>query len=311
MILLVLLPLVAGLALRALAPLVAERCAPRWAAAGLTAAALAVALTSGFVLCALAGVGLAQAPAIARAGRWSADAIADRFAVSSTVAALAAALAAVLLAASGVHLVRAARSLSLAVRAGRALGPGHFGLVVVDDDRVGAYAIPVGGGRMIVSRRLLAALDGDERRALLAHEQAHLEHRHYLYVQLADLAAAANPLLRPVARSVHQVVESWADQDAVQATGDRTSVARAMAKTALLRAPAAPARARFATLNFDGTGDVAFRLRQLLEPRATRTGRYVVGLGALTVACLASAIVTGAYAHGVLETAQTVVAHRR
>ena len=44
---------------------------------------------------------------------------------------------------------------------------------------------------------------GDEERAvLLAHEAAHLIGRHHLYLQVAELAAAANPLLRPAASSL-------------------------------------------------------------------------------------------------------------
>jgi len=47
---------------------------------------------------------------------------------------------------------------------------------------------------------MLRTLSADERRALLAHEAAHLTYRHHVYTQLTDVAAAANPLLRPLRR---------------------------------------------------------------------------------------------------------------
>lgn len=302
---LLLVPLLAGLVLRAVVGPVAERCEPRWAAFGLTAAALAVALSTGLVLCAVAGFGVVELPAVARAGHWSPDVLADRLAVPVGLAVPAALVAAALLVSSTVHTTRAARALVRTTRAARRLGPGHFGLVVVDDRQVGAYAVPTGGGRTVVSRDLLASLEPDERRALLAHEQAHLTHRHYLYVQVVDLAAAAHPLLRSVARAVHRVVESWADQDAVRATGDADPVLRAMAKAALRRSATPGA---FAALAFDGAGDFAFRVRQLIAPRTRRSARPLGALVALTLACLASAAAITFVAHSTLETAQAVVA---
>ena len=73
---------------------------------------------------------------------------------------------------------------------------------------------------------MLRALSADERRVVLAHEAAHLARHHHLYVQLADLAAAANPLLRSTARGVRLAVEREADEVAAAEVGDRRLVAR-------------------------------------------------------------------------------------
>jgi Zn-dependent protease with chaperone function len=69
-------------------------------------------------------------------------------------------------------------------------------------------------GRIVVTTGLLHNLEPAERRAVLAHEAAHLRGHHQIYVQLTELAAAANPLLRPVARAVRYGVERWADEPA-------------------------------------------------------------------------------------------------
>jgi len=68
---------------------------------------------------------------------------------------------------------------------------------------------------------MLRALSGPERRVLLAHERAHAAWNHYLFTTAARLAAAANPLLRPLAAEVGYTVERWADERAASLTGDR------------------------------------------------------------------------------------------
>ncbi len=65
-----------------------------------------------------------------------------------------------------------------------------------------------------MTQSMLAVLDADERRVLLAHEASQLRHRHHLYVALTELAAAGNPLLRGAPTLLRQTVERWADEDA-------------------------------------------------------------------------------------------------
>ena len=89
----------------------------------------------------------------------------------------------------------------------------------------------------MVSGRLLDCLDDRRRAALIAHEQAHLASRHHLFATVARLAAAANPLLIPVARSVDYTVERWADEHAAAVTSDRRLVAETIGQVALLAGP--------------------------------------------------------------------------
>lgn len=63
----------------------------------------------------------------------------------------------------------------------------------------------------VITAGMLRALSQPERQVLLAHERAHASSLHYLFTTVARLAAAANPLLRPVASAVGYTVERWAD----------------------------------------------------------------------------------------------------
>src|SRR6202035_1144887 len=88
----------------------------------------------------------------------------------------------------------------------------HDSIVVVPGPAIEAYALPGRPGRIVVSGRLLDRLDNGSRAALIAHERAHLAGRHHLFASVARLAAAANPMLLPVARAVEYTVERWADE---------------------------------------------------------------------------------------------------
>ncbi|MFD0504110.1 hypothetical protein ACFQ0G_16340 [Streptomyces chiangmaiensis] len=68
---------------------------------------------------------------------------------------------------------------------------------------------------------------------LLAHERAHLAHRHAFLATAVTLAAAADPLLAPVRTTVTFLVERWADERAADVVGDRSTTARALARAAL------------------------------------------------------------------------------
>jgi beta-lactamase regulating signal transducer with metallopeptidase domain len=95
--------------------------------------------------------------------------------------------------------------------------------------------------RIVITAGMLRALSDPERRVLLAHERAHASGLHYLFTTAARLAAAANPLLRPVAAATGYTLERWADERAAAVTGDRQLAARAIARAALA-ATAAPSR---------------------------------------------------------------------
>lgn len=235
-----LLPLLAPLGARQLS----ERCEPRLATWLLTASSLVLAVASTASLGLLAAAGLTRVPRIAGIGHrpvnivWHGDP--TLFSVSL--------LAGLLL---GSAVVMAFRMLWRRARAlaGAALDaacmPTRDGLVVVDDPAPDAFALPGLPGRVVVSTGMLGTLDEVEHDILLAHERAHLTAHHYAFVALAQIGAAANPLLRPLATAVTYTTERWADENAVAVTGDRARVARAVGKAALA-ARDTPVRSRLA-----------------------------------------------------------------
>jgi hypothetical protein len=119
--------------------------------------------------------------------------------------------------------------------------------VVTDDDAADAYTLPGWPCRIVITSGMLRVLTESERKVLVAHERAHAGGSHYLFTSAARLAAAANPLLRPVAAQVGYTVERWADEHAATAAGDRPLTARAIARAAMASTAAPPDRAGQAT----------------------------------------------------------------
>ena len=130
----------------------------------------------------------------------------------------------------------------------RACGTGE--LAVVSLSAPHAFAVPGRPGRILVTRGMLTALDGEERRVVLAHERAHLDGRHHWLRAVTDVCAAVNPVLIPVREAVAYLVERSADEHAATVTGSRELVARALTKAALAskstnRMPTWPVALRF------------------------------------------------------------------
>jgi hypothetical protein len=208
---------------------------------------LVAALSAGFVLAVLAFLVLARIPVVAAFGHWSTATLGSGDPVPTATGVAAGLTVMILLVAAVRRFVVAGCALASAAATCRRLGPDVGGLVIVHDDQADAYTLPLGlSGRVVVSTAMLRALPADERRVLLAHEAAHLRHRHHLYVQLVELAAAANPLLRPLAAAVRTATERWADEVAAHEVGDRRLAARALARAGLARTrttPTGPGRA--------------------------------------------------------------------
>jgi hypothetical protein len=131
--------------------------------------------------------------------------------------------------------------------------------------------------RIVVTAGMMRALTAGERQVLLAHERAHASWFHYLFTSAARLAAAANPLLRPVAAAVGYTVERWADEHAAAVTGNRQLTARAIAQAALATSAgirqAGPRMRPAAALGLTprrgtrrGPGPVPLRVAALLRP---------------------------------------------
>ncbi|MEU3417887.1 M56 family metallopeptidase [Streptomyces murinus] len=222
-------PLALSLLLAAAGPLTGRYVAPAAAARVLAAAAVLTAGATTWTLVLLGATLLGDVPAVVR-GAGQGGAAADPVPV---VIGLAACLALVVV---GVRLHRAVRAERRTRRALRRLcagQPADTELIVAASAVPRACAVPGRPGRILVTSAMLGALGPAERRALLAHERAHLAHRHDVLVTAATLAAAADPLLCPVRSTVVYLVERWADERAAAAVGDRRTTAHALARAAL------------------------------------------------------------------------------
>jgi beta-lactamase regulating signal transducer with metallopeptidase domain len=146
-----------------------------------------------------------------------------------------------------------------------------------------AFAVPGPTGGVVLGDELVRTLDVDERRAVLAHERAHLDLHHHRYVRAAELCAKAVPVLVPIARQVRHSTERWADEAAAAEVGSRALVARTIARVALLDQPTGSA---MVGLRFAGSGAMA-RVEALLAPPADdvrATTGLAVGVLAVTLA---------------------------
>ena len=302
---LVYLPLLVPVLAAAAARPLAARLEPRLATWLLTATTVALAVFSTAALALLAASALAQVPFLATLGNYSQPVLRS----GDPVPAVAGSAAALLLTAAAVAVavvIRGrGRALAESYRRAARMAPGGR-VVVVPGHAIEAYALPGSPGRIVVSGRLLDVLDDRGRAALLAHEHAHL-------------AAAANPLLIPVARAVDYTVERWADERAATITGDRRLVASTIGQVALL-ATARPARLRAAALGITGTlgitgargrpislawaGPVPRRVAALLAPPPRRRLTLLAVVALLIAIAGASAIEAARDLHALLEFAQ-------
>ncbi|WP_381558454.1 M56 family metallopeptidase [Streptomyces eurythermus] len=262
----VFLPLVLPLSAWPVARLAENRLHPRTATRLLTAVAVVMAVCSTLCLALLMVVGTAQLPGNPLPDGWSDPEV--RAAVPhDEVAGRAAIPALAVVAAACARTLWRHRRVTRRARRALAGVPGPT-VAVLPDSTPYAYALPGGRGRIVASTALLDALAPAERRALFAHERAHLTARHHRHLLAAHLAARANPFLRPLRTAVVYTAERWADEEAARAVGDRRTVARAIGKAALLspRTPA-PTLAALAA-----TGPVPRRVAALLAPApAART----------------------------------------
>lgn len=221
-------PVVAAVAARPLA----AGLEPRLATWLLTGSALALAGASSLVLGLLTLAGLVRIPLVAHLADLSLPVIRRGAAPTWWVAVVAGTLLALAVVAVARTLWCRTRAFLASVEEAACL-PGEGQLVVLEAPAAEAFAMPGLPGRIVVSTGMLQALDSGDRQVLLAHESAHLRAHHYLFTNTAQLAAVANPLLRPLASTVAYTVERWADEHAATVTGDRRRVAVAVGKAAL------------------------------------------------------------------------------
>ncbi|MET7715623.1 M56 family metallopeptidase [Streptomyces sp. NPDC005407] len=256
----VFLPLVLPLTAWPIARLAEQRLHPRAATWLLTGVAAVLAVCSTLSLALLMVVGTAQLPGNPLPDGWSDPEVReavpyDEVAGKAAIPALIAVIASCARAAWRHHRVR---HLATRALAGLPATP----VVVLPDDVPYAYALPGKRDRIVVTTALLDHLQAPERRALFAHERAHLTGRHHRFLLTVQLAARANPFVRPLRTAVAYTAERWADEDAAATVGSRRTVARAIGKAALV-SRGAP----IATLaGFAAAGPVPRRVAALLAP---------------------------------------------
>ncbi|MFF8959544.1 M56 family metallopeptidase [Streptomyces sp. NPDC014894] len=259
----VFLPLVLPLTAWPIARLAEQHLHPRAATWLLTTVAGVLAVCSTLCLALLVVVGTAQLPGNPLPDGWSDPEVRaavpyDELAGKAAIPALIAVLAAGTRTAWHHHRVRRRAERALAGLPPVAADP----VAILPDPAPYAYALPGRAGRIVVTTGMLAELDASERRALLAHEGAHLAARHHRFLLTVRLAARANPFLRPLGTAVAYTAERWADETAADAVGSRRTVARAVGKAALVsRAAPMGAFPGFAT-----AGPVPRRVAALLGP---------------------------------------------
>ncbi|MFI1741616.1 M56 family metallopeptidase [Streptomyces sioyaensis] len=300
------LPLPLSTVLALAAPASGRRLPPRTASWLL---ALAAAIAAGVWVTVLAMIGftlVGQIPEVAEEGRWSPDVLAADTPIDWPVA--AACVLAVLVCAVALT-VASWRRVRLMVDAWRECRhlPAADDLAILDDPVPTAFALPGVPSRVVVSSGMLQALTADERRALLAHERAHLRRRHHLFLLVLQLATAVNPLLHPIARAGAFALERWADEEAATAVADRRLVAHAVARAALA-AKRAPAAAMAAT-----GGPVPQRVRALLAPPPPQRHNLAIAFAALMVLCCASLVLAAHDIERLFEAAMPshITAHTR
>ncbi|MGW8765892.1 M56 family metallopeptidase [Streptomyces sp. NPDC055815] len=256
----VFLPLVLPLTAWPVARLAEQRLHPRTATRLLVAVAAVLAVCSTLCLGLLVIVGTAQLPGNPLPDGWSDpevraavpyDEIAGRAAIPALLAVLVSCA------------WTARRHVRVRRRAEAALaGLPTRSVAVLPDADPYAYALPGRHARVVASTGMLAGLSSAERRALFAHERAHLNGRHHRHLLAVHLAARANPFLRPLRTAVTYTAERWADEEAAAAVGSRRTVARAIGKAALTsRGPLAATLPALAA-----TGPVPRRVAALLKP---------------------------------------------
>lgn len=146
-----------------------------------------------------------------------------------------------------------------------------------------ALAMPGGAGGVVLSQGLRAMLTRKELQVVIAHEKAHLRHRHHRHLTASAICAAAIPLLKRTDATLRFAIERWADEEVAAEVGDRHLVARTIARVALPQ----PAISTIPALSDVG---VVARVEALLKeaPPSSRAA----GAAIVTTASLAGSGVT-------------------
>lgn len=279
------------------APAVSRRMPPAIASWLLVLGGLITAFAAGTALAVLAFYLLGRHSGLARYWGWSEATLRRTGAVPLVISQLALIIVLALLARSVV--VTGRRIVALRRAHALAAGLGGCELVVLDDAGCDAVAVPGRPGRIVLSTGLLRTLDPIGRRAVIAHEAAHLRHHHHLHHSGSLIAAAANPFLRSLPAAVALATERWADECAATAVG-RRSVAEAVAAVGGCQPPTASPTLFLAA----GATSVVQRVAALLEPAPARSWWRVAFLGLLVAVPVAAVLHSGIETERLYELAQ-------
>lgn len=274
-------PFLVSVGISVLAPFAARGLPARVAVWLLTTAAAAGVVGIWVSIGAVVAAACGQSPDVAAWGHWAPQVVGD-FAPFPFAVCVAVTVVAVPIAVRA--LFTTAADIRRLVTAWSVCRDAPATLIVLPDAANYAYAIPGWPGRIVTSSGLLRGLDARQRRAVLAHEQAHLDAHHELYLILAKFCASANPLLHTVPSAVRLACERWADESAAAAVGDRRTVAVAIAR--------AGTAATAGVMTFAAGGsDVPARVSALLSPPTGRRAWAIEAaiscavIGAAAAAC--------------------------
>lgn len=154
------------------------------------------------------------------------------------------------------------------------------GIEILASNEPIAFAVPGRHGGVVISDSLLSRLGRNEQRVVVAHENAHLRHRHHLYIHVVGACAAGLPFLQPFSNRVNYLTERWADEVAAERIGSREFVADTIARVALLPT----SQVSSAALSIGG-GNVVHRFEALVSPLpAQTTGLTVFACSVMTAA---------------------------
>ena len=258
----------------------AVRMSPPRAALSLATTAVLAAVAWVWNLALLAWTLIGQLTPVGDAGHWSRLALAKHDPVPAVAALVAVGLLLVAVLGTARWTWRAGVQVRYVVGTARSRPAGtDDGLVVIDDARPRAVAVPGLPGRVVLTTGLVKALDATERRVVLAHERAHLQYRHGEIRLLVRLAAAVLPVVEPLVAECDYQLERWADE-AATTVADRRVVARALARAAL----AGSTRRTVHNLPAFAEHAVTRRVRALLDgPPAAGVSHMLAPLAGLAV----------------------------
>ncbi len=158
-----------------------------------------------------------------------------------------------------------------------------FDVAVLPTPAVIAYSTATKSPQIVVSEGLLDTLSPAELEAVLAHEAAHLHLRHgrlLLPVAALEPIAAVAPPLRTSLAATRFTVERWADEQAIDFGGTRSSLI-----SALQLVSTAPPMSPVTFLN---AADVKERLHALEDRPQASLGQTVAVIGGLALLTLIS-----------------------